>query len=109
MSTATATLLLKANDTLPELRVQLSDASGVYVIPGDATVFVKVKGNGLAHSVECTAENRAQGIVSYDRSGAENAKPGFYSFEFEVQIPPSGRRTFPSEGYLPVTIGADLG
>jgi hypothetical protein len=108
MST-TATLLLKANDTLPELRVQLSDAAGLYVIPADATVFVNIKGNGLVHSIACAIENRAQGIVSYDRSGAENAKPGFYSFEFEVRIPPSARRTFPSDGYLPVTIGADLG
>ena len=108
MST-TATLTHKANDTLPVLRVQLGDSEGVYVIPDTATVFVNIKGSGLIHSVACAIEDRATGIVSYDRSGPENAKPGFYSFEFEVRLSPTSRRTFPSDGYLPVTVISDLG
>lgn len=107
-----AVLVLKANDTLPALNVQLSDGGGDYAIPVGSTVRVLIRGtNGTlyAGAETCSVINAATGIISYDRSGDEGITPGQYLFEFEVVLPAAGGvRTFPSNSYLPVTIIRDL-
>lgn len=110
-------MVLKKGDNFPYIRVQFGEgvnaASYVpWAIPTGSVVYIAIKGtDGLSYSGKelCVIEDAALGIVYYDRSGNEKLMAGEYLYEFEVTLPSGAKRTFPSYGYINVTMLDDNG
>lgn len=108
---------LKKGDSFPYIRVQFGEGAtpAAYVpwtIPTGSVVYVCIVGaEGLTYAGKelCVIEDAALGIVYYDRAGDEKLVAGEYLYEFEVTLPSGAIRTFPSDGYIHVTMLPDNG
>lgn len=108
---------LKRGDTMPYLVATLSDDSGPVDLT-DATVkFVlrhartrcATSEPALLFKKPAVVADAASGIVRYEWADGDTDVAGQFDGEFEVTFAAGGRWTFPSSGYIPVSIGADLG
>ena len=114
--------IIKEGDTQPSLSATLSDENGPIAIPGGATVKFVMRGDpesgGCCGSASSTPPalvvnapavivNAPNGVVRYDWAVGDTAAPGNYAGEFKVTLG-SLVTTYPSEGYIPITINPDL-
>lgn len=114
---ASTRAVFQIGDNFPYLRVQFGEGLTVasyvpWVIPTGATVTIVITGvDGLEYSGEetCVIEDAAQGIVYYDRSGNEKLTAGEYLYKFKVTLLSGAQRTFPSDGFISVTMLGDKG
>jgi len=84
---------IKQNDTLPPLKVKLTQTDGSVLDLTGATVKLVVNGIGEKTMV---VEDAAQGIVRYDWQATDTAKAGVYLAEVKVQYPNGTRQTIPT-------------
>jgi hypothetical protein len=105
---------IKRGDRLPVLAATLSDQSGAYNLTG-ATVAMSLyrrptdpKGTGvLVFTKAAAVTDAAAGEVEYQWAAGDTDIAGSYYAEFIVTV--SGKElTFPSSGFVPVTINPDL-
>jgi hypothetical protein len=62
----------------------------------------------LSATVGATVLNASQGILAYIPQAGDTATAGVYQGEFQVLFP-AGFQTFPTSGYIPITIELDIG
>lgn len=111
------TFVIKRNDTRPSLEATLSDDNGPVDLTG-ASVKLAVKrvpscrddtAPNVAFKKEGVIVTPAAGVVRYDWAVGDTAVVGNYRAEFEVTFADGGVWSFPSSGFIPVTIVEDLG
>ncbi len=106
--------LIKQHDTAPSLAAVLSeDGEPIAIPPGAAVVFVmRPRSRGCqaaAPALERAAVvvNGGAGAVRYDWAVGDTAAAGVYDAEFKLSV--AGMiTTYPSAGYIPVTVVKDL-
>lgn len=106
---------LKRHDTLPALRVAVSDDDGY---PLDLTTAISVTFSMKAYGAEdgvlkvenepATIEDIEGGVIRYDWLAADVDTAGQFTGEFEVTST-DGKQTYPGEGEPPlrIVIGID--
>jgi hypothetical protein len=116
--------IIKQGDTQPSLAATLSDDNGAIVIPGGATVSFVMRKAADACGCSCEDEsapvrpavkvsraavivNGAAGQVRYDWAAGDTDEAGDFSGEFKVSVA-GAITTYPSSGYIPITITQDL-
>jgi hypothetical protein len=107
---------IKRGDTLPSVEATLSDQDGAVSLTG-ATVEMSLyrrptdpKGTGvLVFTKAAVVVNASTGAVRYDWSAGDTDIAGNYYVEFIMTVVATGKKmTFPSSGFVPVTINPDL-
>jgi hypothetical protein len=104
---------IKQGDLLPTLDAILKDDNGPVDMTGSTLKFFMrtpegtVKVNGSAATADPNQVVN-KGKVSYAWSGTDTDTPGMYQGEFEATIN-SKRETFPSHGYIVITVVDDIG
>ena len=111
-------ILVKTGDTAPSVKVTLLDASSQAVDLAGATVkFIMSATPTSTPVVDAAAvleqvgdgSDGSKGKVRYDWLVTDTATAGSYVAEFEVVYASGKRQTFPTTGYVDVTINGDLG
>lgn len=92
---------IKQNDTLPPIKVKLTQTDGSILDLSNATIKLVINGIGEKTMV---VEDAAQGIVRYDWQAADTAKAGVYSAEVKMQYPNGTRQTIPTVGTIEIHI-----
>lgn len=103
---------IKQNDTLPVIQSVLEDASGPIDLTSCTIKFLmrNMDGTGTPLSAVATIDaDPTTGIVSYQWRAADTVIAGEYRGEFEVTDTDSNKLTYPSDGYIYITILPDLG
>jgi hypothetical protein len=107
--------VIKQNDTMPYLEATLSDDNGPVDLTGAS---VKLAMKPLARCGQTSAlkfkkagvvVTPASGVVRYQWGAGDTDTAGNFQAEFEVTFADGGVRTFPSTGYIPVTVTPELG
>lgn len=103
-------IILKRNDTAPAFTATCTDADGTAVDISNSTVrFHMTDSTGtVVVDAAATIVSGPDGTVSYAWSAADTDTSGHYKGEVEVTFADSTVRTFPSPGYVPIRIVADL-
>lgn len=106
-------ILVKAGDTAPVVRATLLDALGAAVDLTGATVRFVMATSTTPRTVKvdaaATVVNAAGGVVEYAWAALDTNTVGAYVAEFEVTYANTKVQTFPTTGYVDVTISDDLG
>lgn len=92
---------IKQNDTLPPLKVKLTQTDGGVLDLTGATVKLVISGIGER---TMAVEDAVQGIVRYDWQTTDTAKAGVYLAEVKVQYPNGTRQTIPTTGQIKIHI-----
>ena len=104
---------IKRNDTLPALEAVLADAGGPVDLTGCSVFFTMRPTRASAGSTKfkrvASVVAPLIGKVRYEWTAANTAESGSYIGEFEVQYPGGGVITFPTSGYLPISVSPDAG
>jgi len=113
------TFTLKRNDTAPSLEATLSDDNGAIDLTGASVMFVmKTAPTRACNTPSVSAfslkkagvvADDAGGVVRYDWEAVDTLTEGNYRGEFEVTFVDGKVWTFPSSGYIPISIQEDLG
>jgi len=108
--------IIKRNDTLPALEAVLSDAEGPVNLTGCSVFFTMRPTRCASGASGGTKFKRAAiivtpllGKVRYEWIAINTAESGNYIGEFEVQYPGGGVWTFPTSGYVPISVSPDAG
>lgn len=96
---------IKQNDTLPPLKVKLTQTDGSVLDLSGVTVKLVINGIGERIMV---IEDIAQGIVRYDWQVTDTSKAGVYLAEVKVQYPNGTRQTIPTVGTIEIHIYKEL-
>lgn len=102
---------LKSGDTAPALQATLQDGGGTAIDLTGATVRFHMRQKGAIKPVvdsSAALVTPASGVVQYAWSDEDTALPGEYEAEFEVTYPSGIIETFPSNGFINVTIRESL-
>lgn len=112
-------ILVKTGDTAPVVNATLTDSSGAAVDLSGATVKFIMATSSTPRSVVVDAaatlvqvgdgSDNSRGKVRYDWLAADTATAGSYVAEFEVTFSDLKVQTFPTQGFVDVTIVDDLG
>lgn len=106
-------ILMKAGDTAPVVRATLLDEQGAPVdLTGASVKFVMATATEprtVSVDSAATLADAANGVVEYAWAVGDTNEPGSYVAEFEVVYADTSVQTFPTEGYVDVTITDDLG
>jgi len=99
---------LKSGDTLPVFKAQLIGADGTeFDLTGkDAKLYVGQ--DGLVTGESMTIVDETAGKVEYEWQSADTDGSGEYDAEIVVTDGSGGERTFPTSGFITVTINDDL-
>lgn len=104
------TLSIKRGDTSPGVEYRLgvyADGSGV--LSGASARFLMAR-PGSAPIVDEAAEIAdVDGVLRYGWATGDTAASGVYRAEFEVTFADGHIETFPSSGWLTITISPDIG
>lgn len=104
---------MKAGDTAPVVRATLLDELGDPVDLTGATVKFVMATSTLPRTVAvdsaATLADPVSGVVEYAWAAGDTETPGAFLAEFEVVFADARIQTFPTEGYVEVTIVDDLG
>ncbi len=104
--------IIKQYDTLPSLEATLIDAEGnpVDLTTKSVTFSMRSRDNpslvitGLAVKVDAV-----NGIVAYQWGPGNTNTPGAYLGEFRVTYSNGPRETFPSDGYIEISVVKSAG
>jgi hypothetical protein len=99
---------IKRNDTSPSIRYALSPTS---VDLTGATVRFHMRARGgatVVYSAASVVTATGTPTVEYDWDAADTDTAGVYEAEFEVTYPVGAIETFPSVGYIRVSIEEDI-
>lgn len=101
---------IKRNDRRPHYRVQLlANGSPVDLTAASGVVFTMKTGNSLkVTKASMTFIDRSAGIVEYAWGATDTDASGDFNVEIEVNWGGGETQTFPSKGYLTVSISDDL-
>lgn len=105
-------ILMKAGDTAPIVRAALLDEFAAPVnLTGASVKFVMAASGDKMVAVDAVAtiEEATDGIVTYAWAVGDTDDAGSYVAEFEVTFVDASVQTFPTQGYIDVTIEEDLG
>ena len=105
---------MKAGDTAPVVRATLLDENGDPVdLTGASVKFVMATTTTpkiVKVEADCVLESAPAGVVAYEWAEGDTATAaGEYVAEFEVVFADAKVQTFPTDGYIDVTIVDDLG
>jgi len=92
---------IKQNDTLPPLKVKLTQSDGSILDLTNATIKLIISGIGERTMI---VEDATQGIVRYDWQATDTTKAGIYSAEVKVQYANGTRQTIPTVGTIEIRI-----
>jgi len=95
---------IKQNDTLPPLKVKLTQNGSVLDL-SNATVKLVINNIGERTMI---IEDAAQGIVRYDWQATDTIKAGIYLAEVKVQYPNGTRQTIPTTGQIEIRIHKEV-
>lgn len=108
-----ADLTIKRGDTKPVLVYPVVDAAGVAVNLTGATVKLTMRtltsATPAVSNAAVTITNPTGGLVTYSWSAADTAVAGAYLVEFPVTFGDGSTQTYPTDGYLDITIEPKLG
>jgi hypothetical protein len=103
---------IKRNDTKGTIECNLLDGDSTAVDLTGATVKFLMRREGRSgvkvNSAASVVGDPAAGVVSYQWEAADTDTAGDYEGEFEVTFSDGRVATFPSDGYVPVTVLADV-
>ena len=102
---------IKRNDLRPVLIANLVDAEGAIVaLTGASLRFHMKKAGATTTKVDAAATitTAASGLVRYTWLSGDTDTHGDYEGEFEVTYSGGDMQTFPVNGYIPISILADL-
>ena len=104
---------IKKGDRLPAITGTCRDGDGVVISLAGATVkFVMSRtpgGTPVVNAAAAVVAPATGGRVTYAWAAIDTAVAGIYYAEFEVTFPGALPLTFPSDKYITVIIGTDLG
>lgn len=110
---------IKAGDTAPAVNATLFDAAGEPVDLNGASVRFVAAVNNDSHAVlvdsaatlvqVASGTDGSKGMVRYDWAAGDTTTAEECVAEFEVTYSDGTVQTFPTEGYIPMTIEDDLG
>ena len=92
---------IKQNDTLPPIKVKLTQTDGSALDLTDATVKLVINGIGERDMI---IEDMANGIVRYDWQTTDTSKAGVYLAEVKMEYPGGTRQTIPTVGAIEIHI-----
>jgi hypothetical protein len=103
------TVQVKRNDTKDIISYTLTYPDGSAVnLTGASVRFIMGKGKILLANSIATIINAATGQVSYTLTDEDTIAAGVFQAEFEVTFSDGKRKTFPNNGYIQVTIQANI-
>lgn len=112
------TVTLKRNDTAPALEATVTDENGPVDLTGATAVVFKMATatesgrtlvpGALVLTGTGSLVDAASGVVQYDWVPGDTATSGRFFGEFEVTLAGGKLRTFPTLGYISITITDDL-
>jgi len=110
-STGRFEIYLKQNDTEPALEGQLVDASGNPVNLAGASARCLGR-HAISQRVvidgACYITDPASGVIRYEWSPLDTARPGVFQVEVEVTYGDGNRETFPNRGHIRLRIADDV-
>jgi len=92
---------IKQNDTLPPLKVKLTQTDGSVLDLSNATVKLVINGIGERDMI---IEDMANGIVRYDWQTTDTSKAGVYLAEVKLEYPGGTRQTIPTVSAIAIHI-----
>lgn len=107
-----STFKIKRNDTRRALEVTLLDSAGSPVSLAGASVRFHMReraGATLKVDADATIVEALAGTCKYTWNPSDTDTEGKFQAEFEVTYADGGIETFPSDDYITVSIGEDLG
>ncbi len=102
---------MKRGDTLPNLRVKLTEAGNAFNLT-DYSVSMRLRrtdDESLIVDEEITIEDASRGLVTYSWDSGETDESGTYLLEFVADDGTGSTITFPNSGYTRLYIGDRLG
>lgn len=114
--------VIKRGDTLPSLQATLEDVSGAVNLTG-ATVQLRVwssvttvDSNGCETTVPGSSVFTKAGVVvdavtgkvAYNWASGDTANTGLFLGEFVATFTGGAKQSFPTSGYIPITVNASL-
>lgn len=104
---------IKRNDTLPTIVFTVTDENGEALdLTGCGAVFLMYTDDTVRTEVvnedAVITSPETDGVVAYGWSGDDTATAGEFLAEVSITFPDGGVMTFPQEGFVHVTIAADL-
>lgn len=101
-------LVIKRGDTLPALRVVLSDGATPVDLTGATVRVILTRSNGTVVVVDrAPATATAEGVVTMPWQPGDTATAGQLRGEIEVTFPDGKKQTWPSTGQFTVEVAAD--
>ena len=67
-----------------------------------------IKGRNLIIDADATIVDNLNGLIKYDFSSVDSEKIGFYKSEFVIFSPLGKKETFPTKGYIMISINESL-
>lgn len=101
---------LKQNDALPKIKADLKTIGTPVDLTGATVKFcMRPKGNPTPKvNASATIVDATTGRVEYGWVTADTDTAGTYEAEFEVTFSGGSKQTFPTQGYIEVTIVDDI-
>jgi hypothetical protein len=99
---------LKSGDTLPTFKAELIDADGSAFDLTGMDVKFYVGQDGLISGESMTVVDETSGEVEYQWQETDTDGSGEYDAEIVVTNGSGGERTFPTSGFVTITINDDL-
>lgn len=96
---------IKQNDTLPALKLRLTQSDGSVLDLSGATIKLIIVGIGERVMV---IEDLQQGIVRYDWQATDTAKAGVYLAEVKIEYQGGTRQTIPTAGQIEIWIHKEV-
>jgi hypothetical protein len=102
--------IIKQNDTLPNLEVQLIDIEGNPLNLDLCGVHFHMKGpdGGVKINRQATILDVEQGKVKVEWREGDTGEVGTYKCEFEINMPDGKILTVPNDGYFLIQIVPEL-
>ena len=106
-----ADFFIKQNDTTPILQATLKDADGNAVDLTGATVRFHMADAAFNSKVDAagTVHDAPNGVVRYEWQADDTDTAGEFIAEWEVTYADNEVESFPSEYYLEIKVGQELG
>lgn len=100
---------IKQHDTWPPLQATLTDQDGPINLTNATAVRLIMKGSTVTVTGGCTVVDPVNGVVSYAWAVGDLAVADNYQVEFEITWNTGTIETVPNDGYMNVSVVADLG